>query len=287
MRCLFASDLHGKRARYEALFAALRDAPPDALLLGGDLLPGFAGLGGDSELLDFLGPEGYLSRQLRQLREALGRDYPRVLAIFGNDDPRAELPALEALADEGLIEHVHGRRVRLGEHPLYGYAFSPPSPFPLKDWERYDVSRYVDPGCTAPTEGRLSVSVDERELTWTTIADDLEQLAGDEEEMARAIFLFHAPPYQTALDRADLDGKSVEHVPLDVNVGSIAMRRFIEAHEPLLTLHGHIHESARLTGRWSDQLGRTTLLSAAHDGPELALIDFDTDDLGNARRDLR
>jgi len=35
-------------------------------------------------------------------------------------------------------------------------------------------------------------------------------------------------------------------------VGSIAVRRFIEERQPLLTLHGHIHESARLTGDWRE-----------------------------------
>lgn len=40
------------------------------------------------------------------------------------------------------------------------------------------------------------------------------------------------------------------YAPMDVHVGSIALRRFIEARQPLLTLHGHVHESARLTGSW-------------------------------------
>jgi len=69
-------------------------------------------------------------------------------------------------------------------------------------------------------------------------------------------------------------------------VGSIAVRRFIEARQPLLTLHGHIHESARLTGSWRDVIGRTHLFSAAHDGPELALVRFDLEHLDEASRVL-
>jgi len=72
-----------------------------------------------------------------------------------------------------------------------------------------------------------------------------------------------------------------------VHVGSIAVRRFIETRQPHLTLHGHIHESARLTGSWRDRIGRTLLLSAAHDGPELALIRFDLEHPGNAIREFR
>jgi len=40
--------------------------------------------------------------------------------------------------------------------------------------------------------------------------------------------VLHSPPYDTGLDRAALDGRSVDHAPLDVHVGSIAIRRFIE-----------------------------------------------------------
>jgi Icc-related predicted phosphoesterase len=98
--------------------------------------------------------------------------------------------------------------------------------------------------------------------------------------------LFHAPPYRTDLDRAALDGHTFEHVPLDVHIGSIAIRRFIEERQPLVTLHGHVHESARITGSWRQRIGRTWCFSAAHDGPELALVRFDLEDPGAATREL-
>jgi Icc-related predicted phosphoesterase len=79
----------------------------------------------------------------------------------------------------------------------------------------------------------------------------------------------------------------VDHAPLDVHVGSIAIRRFIEARQPRATLHGHVHESARLTGAWQERIGRTVCLSAAHDGPELALVRFDLENPAAARRELR
>jgi Icc-related predicted phosphoesterase len=78
----------------------------------------------------------------------------------------------------------------------------------------------------------------------------------------------------------------VDHVPVDVHVGSMAVREFIEIRQPLLTLHGHVHESARLTGSWRDQIGRTFCFSAAHDGPELALIRFDLEHPEAAAREL-
>jgi len=147
------------------------------------------------------------------------------------------------------------------------------------------VSRFVDPGCVSPEDGYRSVPVPEGETKWGTIAGDLEALAGGE-DVSGAVFLFHAPPHGTGLDRAALDGRTVDHVPLDVHVGSIAIRRFVEARQPLATLHGHVHESARLTGAWQERIGRTVCLSAAHDGPELALVRLDLEHPAAATRAL-
>ena len=166
---------------------------------------------------------------------------------------------------------------------MFGYAYVPPTPFHLKDWERYDVSRYVDPGCVSPEEGRRSVPVPEHEVRRRTIRDDLETLVKTAADLSDAIFLFHTPPYRTKLDRAALDGKMIDHAPLDVHVGSIAVERFIRDRQPLLTLHGHVHESTRITGAWRDRMGRTEMFNAAHHGPELALVRFDTEDLPGAR----
>ena len=280
-RCLFASDLHGRRDRYEKLFAAALRERPAALLLGGDLLPGGMGL------LDSAGPgkpdflNGVLAAGCGLLREA----GIRVLAILGNDDPRCEEAGVLDLAARGLLEYVHGRRVELGAFTVYGYSCVPPSPFLLKDWERYDVSRYVDPGCVSPEEGRLTLPRPPGELRFTTIGSDLAGLVGDD-DLGSAVLLLHGPPHASRLDRAALDGRQVDHVPLDVHVGSIAARRLIEARQPLLVLCGHVHESARLTGAWREQLGRTWCLSAAHDGPELALCRIDLEDPGAATREL-
>ena len=106
------------------------------------------------------------------------------------------------------------------------------------------------------------------------------------ENLEKSIFLFHTPPYKTNLDRAALDGKMIDYVPLDVHVGSIAVKYFIEKQQPLVTLHGHIHESARITGCWKDKIGRTYCFSAAHDGPELALVSFDLENPAAAIREL-
>lgn len=258
---------------------------PAGVFLGGDLLPpGLFSLAGPPSLhRDFIG--GFLVPGFLDLRDRLGAARPEVFLILGNDDARVEEAAVLEAATRGAWHYAHPRRVPFGAFEVFGYAFVPPTPFLLKDWERYDVSRFVDPGCVSPEEGQRTVPVAEREARYSTIAQDLVELAGSA-SLDRAIFLFHTPPYDTPLDRAALDGRMVDHVPLDVHAGSIAVRRFIETRQPLLTLHGHIHESARLTGAWRCTIGGTHALTAAHDGPELALVRFDPDAPQEATREL-
>jgi Icc-related predicted phosphoesterase len=281
-RCFFVSDLHGRARRYEQLFAAVAAEAPAAVFLGGDLLPGLAA-GHTAQIDDFF--DDVLVAGFRQLERRLGPRYPRVFLILGNDDPKAMQARFEDAAVRGLWEFVHGRKSQFGPFGVYGYAHIPPTPFQLKDWERYDVSRYVPPGCVSPEEGVLSLPVTAEELRWTTIQHELQKLLGDD-DLSRAILLLHGPPHATALDRAALDGQSIDHVPLDLHVGSIAVRRMLEERQPLISLHGHIHESARLMGDWRQQLGRTWALGAAHDGPELALVRFDPAQPEAATREL-
>jgi Icc-related predicted phosphoesterase len=284
-RWFFTSDLHGSLHRYHRLKEAIWEFRPPAVLLGGDLLPPTAGqwTTSDAQEGDFLA--AFLMPELQDLQHRMGSEYPRILLILGNDDLRIEEDALLRGQAAGLWHYLQGRRVDVDGFEVFGYAYVPPTPFLWKDWEKYDVSRYVPPGCVSPEEGWRTVEVTPHEARYGTIREDLEELAGSL-DLSQAVFLFHTPPYETILVRAALDGKMVDHVPLDLHVGSIAVRRFIEARQPLLTLHGHIHESPRLTGSWRDRIGKTHTFTGAHDGPELALIRFDPEALEEATRIL-
>lgn len=267
--CLFVSDLHGRIDRYSKLFSIVLQDKPDALFIGGDLLPHY--LARSAQYHDFV--LDYFFPNLIRLREQLRDSYPQIFLILGNDDARIEEEVFLEGSKKGLFYYVNQRKGLLRQHPVFGYSFIPPTPFQLKDWEKYDVSRYVDPGCVPPTEGLRTIEPTEN-IEYATIQNDLEKLT-KEEDLTHAIFLFHSPPYDTSLDRAALDGIKIDHVPLDLHVGSIAIKRFIEMKQPLLTLHGHIHESTRLSGNWMQRFGRTVSLNAAHDGPELSVIRFD------------
>jgi len=285
MICLFVSDLHGQYDLYHKLFALIEKEPPDALFLGGDILPSGVGFAASVEISNREFIDRFLVKEFLILKGRLGDLYPEIFVILGNDDGRAEEKAMFEATNNGVWKYIHNQKVKHNKYNIYGYAFVPPTPFLLKDWERYDVSRYVDPGCISPEEGIYSFPAPERKRKFSTIAKDLDNLIGSD-DISNSIFLFHTPPYNTNLDRAALDDRVVEHVQMDIHVGSIAVRNMIEKHQPLITLHGHVHESARLTGSWKDKLGRTFCFSAAHDGPELAIVKFNPDRPEEAKREL-
>jgi Icc-related predicted phosphoesterase len=63
----------------------------------------------------------------------------------------------------------------------------------------------------------------------------------------KAIYMMHSPPFGTKLDFIQ-GGKSA---------GSRSIKTFIEGNQPLLTLHGHIHESPEVSGAYFDRIGET------------------------------
>ncbi len=276
--CFFVSDLHGNPDRYKKLFKIIAEEKPTGVFIGGDILPsGLYSFTSEHELPeDFI--NDFIAINLVQLKEKLQENYPDIFLIMGNDDAKIYEPLLEAIDDQGLMHYVHNKEVEFGKFIVYGYANVPPTPFRLKDWEKYDVSRYIDPGCVPPEDGSFTVEVNKKRIPFLTIKKDLEELTKND-DLSKSIFLFHTPPYKTKLDRAGLDGKFFEHVPLDVHVGSIAVERFIKDRQPMITLHGHIHESTSITGEWKEKIGNTLAMNAAHNGPELSLIRFDPEDM--------
>jgi Icc-related predicted phosphoesterase len=284
-QCLFVSDLHGNLDRYQKFFKAISEYLPDLVFIGGDILPSGLMALTQSGLPDGGFLDSFLIPQFSELKTQMGEKYPLVFLVLGNDDGRFEEDVIISNDKAGLWHYMHDRKYQYGRFSIYGYAYVPPSPFMLKDWEKYDVSRYVDPGCVSPEEGFRSVKISEHDMRYATIADDLNSLIGND-DLSDAIFLFHTPPHNTNLDHIFTGGKMIDFVPIDPHVGSIAVRRMIEEKQPLITLHGHVHESAVVTGDWRDKIGRTCMFSAAHDGPELSLIRFDAENPDSATRIL-
>lgn len=80
-------------------------------------------------------------------------------------------------------------------------------------------------------------------------------------DMSTCIFNLHCPPYNTILDTAPLLDETLKAVTvggaiLEANVGSTAVLDAIKKYQPLISLHGHIHES-----RGDCKIGRTVCIN--------------------------
>ena len=181
----FVSDLHGRKDRFEKLINTIKSGKPQIVFVGGDLLPHFGKNHSNND--DFI--TDYMMPVFSALKNQLQSEYPVILIILGNDDPKTEEKALNAGEKKGLWRYIHNKHFTFKEYRIFGYNFVPPTPFQLKDWEKYDVSRFVDNGCIPPEEGRHSYPVDEFTIKNSTIQIDLEYLAA-EYPMDKSIFLF-------------------------------------------------------------------------------------------------
>lgn len=91
-----------------------------------------------------------------------------------------------------------------------------------------------------------------REYTEDEIAARIESMASQLENPSTALFNIHVPPYNSRIDTAPMlkDDLSVETsagAQLTAPVGSTAVRAALEKYQPLVSLHGHIHESGGAT----------------------------------------
>jgi Icc-related predicted phosphoesterase len=100
-----------------------------------------------------------------------------------------------------------------------------------------------------------------RELTEEELEAKLESLVARVKNLRTAVFCIHVPPYDTPIDVAPALDKDLRPIVrgsqvLMVPVGSKAVRRIIEKYQPLLALHGHVHESPGFV-----RIGRTQCLN--------------------------
>jgi Icc-related predicted phosphoesterase len=101
----------------------------------------------------------------------------------------------------------------------------------------------------------------ERETTEDELAQRIDGMLGQVQDMERCIFNLHVPPYNSKIDvcpKLDADMRVVYSMgnPVMAPAGSTAVRDAVERHQPMLGLHGHIHE-----GRGEAQIGRTLCLN--------------------------
>jgi Icc-related predicted phosphoesterase len=107
-----------------------------------------------------------------------------------------------------------------------------------------------------------------RDIDEADLRGKIESICGGIKSFDSAIFNFHVPPYDSGLDTAPKIADGLKIVaemgqPVMIPVGSHAIRESIETHQPLLGLHGHIHES-----RGTMTIGRTLCINAGSEYSE-------------------
>ena len=282
MRIYFATDIHGSEVCWRKFLNAGQFYHADVLILGGDVtgkavVPVVAAAGGyrvrqfagdrvlsaaetaametrimdmgfypyrttDDELDEIWDDPAAVHRVfLSVMRETLERwlyiaaerlsgTGIRLYAMTGNDDP----PELQGmLRDSAVLTETEDRLIDIGEGvSMVSYGYSNRTPWHTP-----------------------------RELDDDELERRLEKLAAQVRLPERAIFNFHVPPARTAIDKAPaLDGSLKPVVKGGTvqmqSVGSEGVRRVLERYEPMLGLHGHIHES-----RGAIRLGRTLAIN--------------------------
>jgi Icc-related predicted phosphoesterase len=267
---LFATDLHGSESAFRKFLNAGIRFKADVLVMGGDvagkaLVPVVAGADGYSADLGSKRLEARTDEELAELEKTIrltGR-YPlrcteeelrrlqstpedvdarfleamcdtfqlwldlaaerleplgiRMLGIAGNDDP-IELDRI--LDDHPYVEWVDTRVAELpGGYEVVGYSYVNPTPW--NSPREYDEDR---------------------------LEDELRGIGGLLKDPRRSIWNIHVPPHDTGLDSAPevtedfrivTEGGSPKMIP----VGSTALRGVLESVQPVLSVHGHVHES--------------------------------------------
>jgi len=131
-----------------------------------------------------------------------------------------------------------------------------------------DIGGYemITSGFVPPTPWNTSRECSEEEL-----ARKIENMTTKVQAMPKCIFNIHTPPHNSKLDEAPLLDENLRPIqkggsPVIAAVGSTAVRTAIEKHQPLMGLHGHIHE-----GRGAQKIGKTLCLNPGSEYGEAVL----------------
>jgi Icc-related predicted phosphoesterase len=151
----------------------------------------------------------------------------------GNDDDRA---VAEIIDSASWVENPEGKVIDVSGHEMISWGWSNPTP-----WDT------------------------PREQSEEELGAHLDAMASKLRDPGAAIFNIHVPPFRSGLDDAPaLDatlkprtsGGQLELLP----VGSTAVREAIERYQPLLGLHGHIHDC-----RAMKRIGRSMCINPGSD----------------------
>jgi Icc-related predicted phosphoesterase len=285
-RIFFAADLHGSEPTFRKFLNAAAVYRCDALVFGGDLMgkalvPIVRDNGGYRahvqgqdlevdedglpELVRSIEVPGFYWKIVDLDEYAAAKADPLVQRGMFQELARARLRAWMALAED---------RLAASDVRLYLCGGNDDEPAVLEVLESHDGPRVVacegrlvdlDDEHTMVTVGLSTVTPWDtpREASEDEIAAAIEAEVAKVADVGRCVFNFHCPPKDTPIDTClKLEG-SVRpgELPRPVRVGgrflttgggSVAVREAVERYQPVVALHGHIHESS---GRF--RIGRT------------------------------
>lgn len=302
LRLYFATDIHGSELCWRKFLNAAAHYRADVLVMGGDmtgkaLVPIVEQAGGRWRAL-FMGAERsvdaaelpgleaevafngfYPYRCTPAEGERLATDEAYRATVF-TTLMRRTAEDWVAMADERLAGSGVECFVMPGndDEPFLDDVLAQSATLKNHDGRSFEVAGYriVGHGWSNPTPWHTP-----REKGDDEIEADLERLLAEAMPRGPVIFNPHVPPHASRLDdapelRPDLSVVTQGGQPRMVPVGSRAVRSVIERHQPLVSLHGHIHESRGVV-----KLGRTV---AVNPGSEYnvgrllgALVDLEGD----------
>jgi uncharacterized protein len=284
LRIYFATDVHGSERCFRKFLAAARIYEADALVLGGDI----AGKG----LVPVTAHNGSLSAQVRgepvtvpaDEAERLNAEINQVGFYPVRMEP-SEIAALEdnpaeldRLFRDEIVKQVE-RWCELAEErldPRVRCIITPGNDDPIEiDSVLRSAGRIECPeaelcelgpvllaslGDVTPTPWNTEREYEEEELG-ERIAAIMDQVPPGRP----SVINFHCPPYGSGPDTAPELDEMLKPVvrggrPSFVSVGSHAVRDAVKRYEPVVGLHGHIHES-----RGAQKIGKTLCLNPGSD----------------------
>jgi Icc-related predicted phosphoesterase len=155
-----------------------------------------------------------VQRWMEMAKDKLGGSGVRIFVCPGNDD---EMEVDDVVRKSEMVQLGEGQMLDIDGFTMISTGWSNHTP-----WNTH------------------------REETEDQLGERIEAMAKQVPDPSRAIFNLHCPPFKSGLDEApaiDADLKLLHGGRALRPVGSTAVRQAIEKHQPLLSLHGHIHES--------------------------------------------
>ncbi len=291
VKMFFASDLHGSNVCFKKFINSAKFYGANVLVLGGDLT-GKAVIPvaeqDDGTYLTFQHGQPVKIKDKDALDDFIKRQgnmgfYPAVMSEAEyqrlNADPEAQTALFKKLVLERVREWTEFAAEKLNgtEIPLVTVPGNDDfieideilARAPHFDFHEMQVCEFKGGYQMLYCGGSTPTPWDtEREYTEDQYVSRFAELLPQVADMRRCIFNVHVPPFGTALDacpKLDKDLRVVYEMglPAQTHAGSQTLVDIIEQHQPLLGLHGHIHE-----GRAKINIGKTICVNPGSVYPE-------------------